>query len=91
MDRLTIKSKCLIGEHYGLKSMNDDNYSPYGAAPREISCNDYCNITEAGACLKCGIQAAFDKLAAYENTGLSPEAVRKILNVLQEAQNDTFS
>ena len=84
MDRLTNKSKCLIGEHYGLKCMNNENYSPYVAAPREISCNDYCNITEAGACLKCGIQAAFDKLAAYENTGLSPEEVNDMLKISTE-------
>lgn len=67
MDRLTVKSeiidgyilKCMCG--FGRDSVPDD----------EDDCLDICN----GNCDECGIQQSFDKLAAYENTGLTPEQI----------------
>lgn len=78
MDRLTIKSKSLTGKHYSLKCMVNEDYDPTYASPEEYSCNDFCEITHPDACLKCGIQAAFDRLAAYEDTGLTPAEIEQM-------------
>lgn len=37
----------------------------------ECDCEDYCRTQ--GSCVNCEIQNAFNRLAAYEDTGLTPE------------------
>lgn len=37
-------------------------------------CAEHCE----NDCEKCGIQKSFDRLASYENTGLEPEAIKKL-------------
>jgi len=69
MDRLTIKSE-LIDGHNTLICMRFCG----GREPDDgFACYEYCG--EDGSCEKCGIQQAFDRLAAYEDTGLSPEEI----------------
>lgn len=72
MNRLTVKSEIIDG-HYTLICMRfcggrvpDDGYA----------CYEYCG--EDGSCEKCGIQQAFDRLAAYEDTGLTPEEIKSL-------------
>lgn len=78
MDRLTIKSEALVGKHFALKCLVNDDYSPEMPYPKEFSCHDYCPTSTADTCLNCGIQAAFDRLAAYEGTELTPEEIEQI-------------
>lgn len=76
MDRLTIKSEALdealFGKHFVLKCLVNEDYSPEMPYPKEFSCCDYCPTSTADACLNCGLQEAFDRLAAYEDIGLTP-------------------
>ncbi len=72
-NRLTIKSEIIDG-HYTLICMRfcggrvpDDGYA----------CYEYCG--EDGSCEKCGIQQSFDRLAAYEDTGLTPEEITTLI------------
>lgn len=66
-NRLTVKSEIIDG--YILKCMC--GFGIDGVPDDEDSCRDVCN----GNCDECGIQQSFDKLAAYENTNLSPEEI----------------
>jgi len=45
------------------------------ACQRDFTCADTCNSRDDEGCQNCPIAAAFDKLYAYEETGLSPEIV----------------
>lgn len=82
MDRMTIKSEALdetlVGKHFVLKCLVNEDYSPKMPYPKEFSCCDYCPTTTADACLNCGLQEAFDRLAAYEDTGLVPEEIEAL-------------
>lgn len=73
MARLTVKSTACKG-HYILKCLcrKDDDKSIV-----EGECATYCNM--CGLCDDCGIQQAFDKLAAYEGTGLDPEQINALI------------
>ena len=64
MDRLTVNSEILDGR-YELKCLCNDVVPEYKG-----NCRDYCEIN--ADCEYCGIRQAFDRLAAYEDTGLSP-------------------
>ncbi len=87
MERLTIKSEALseelFGKHFVLKCLVNESYSPELPYPKEFGCGDYCPTSTADACLDCEIQEAFDRLAAYEDTGLTPEEVEAL-----KADND---
>lgn len=71
-DRLTVKSKC-VKNRYSLKALcalkSDENASD------ELGCEEICK----NKCEECAIQTAFDKLAEYENTGLSPDEITDII------------
>ena len=73
-DRLTMKTNVLDG--YTLKCLC--TFGRDMLADDEFGCNEYCE--ECGQdCRKCGIQEAFDRLAEYENTGLSPDEIKQLL------------
>lgn len=71
MERLTVKSVIVSG-HYNLKCMcgigRDDQIDD------EDGCRAYCS----DECDGCGIQEAFDRLAAYEDTGYEPEEIKAL-------------
>lgn len=78
---LTEESKLMI------KSDVTDGYVPkdcctfdrYGGADDEFSCCDICE--ECGNnCDVCCIQKVFNRLAEYEETGLSPSDIKKLLS-----------
>lgn len=70
MDRLTIKSEIIDG-HYTLICMSI--FGRGGVSNDGDACYEYCG--EDGPCEKCGVQQAFDRLAAYEDTGLTPKEI----------------
>jgi len=70
---LTIKSEIIDG-HYTLICMS---VLGMGRAPDGDACYEYCSGD--GSCEKCGIQQAFDRLAAYEDTGLMPEEITALI------------
>lgn len=76
MDRLTVKSEDLksadCDEHYALKSMC--TFDDKGNLKSEGYCGDCCDAF-GGLCYKCEVQKAFDRLAVYENTELTPEEI----------------
>jgi len=71
MDRLTVNSDILDG-HYKLKCLCSSIVPEY-----ERICRDYCEIN--ADCEFCGIREAFDRLAAYEDTGLSPKEITVLI------------
>lgn len=75
MDRLTVKSTVCPG-HYSLKCLRNKNCDN-GVLSKEYDCAKYCNM--GGLCDDCEIQQAFDKLAAYEATGLTPEQINDLI------------
>ena len=78
MERLTIKSEIVSG-HYNLKCMC--TVCTNGIVDSEDGCVEYCELHDD--CNDCQIQEAFDRLAAYEDTGLTPEEVEAL-----KADND---
>lgn len=82
MDRLTVKSVVFEG-HCVLKSMCtfDDKGKIKGEGDC-ASCGGGCD----GFCGECEIQKAFDRLAAYEDTELSPEEI----SIMKAQYSDTF-
>ena len=53
-------------------------FDRYGGAGDELSCCDICE--ECGNnCDVCCIQKVFNRLAEYEETGLSPSDIKKLL------------
>lgn len=72
-ERLTTKSYIVDG--YILKCMC--TFGRDGEADDESGCPELC--LECGAdCNKCGVQTAFNRLAEYENTGLSPQEIQEL-------------
>lgn len=75
MKRLTVKDEQLDG--YILKGIC--TFSRDGEIDDECSCEDICTLThrdgEGCVCEGCPIREAFDKLAAYEETGYDPEDI----------------
>lgn len=51
-----------------------------------LMCGEVCEGREDEGCEGCPLATAINKLAAYENTGLSPEQIQKAVNLL----NDSF-
>lgn len=72
LDRLTIKSE-LIDGHYTLICMSIFGMGGVHGKDDGDYCYEYCSGD--GKCEECGIQEAFDRLAAYEDTGLTPEEI----------------
>lgn len=62
MKRLTQKQSA----GYDLKALNGQY------------CNNYCDEQSATTCRDCAIYQAIQKLARYEDTGLTPEQVMKL-------------
>lgn len=79
MERLIIKSE-QYESHYVLKC--NCTIGVDGKVDSEYGCIEYCEL-HGGDCEDCKIQQAFDRLAAYENTGLTPEEI-----VALKADND---
>ncbi len=48
-----------------------------GGADDCMSCEEYCQAN-GDNCDECGMQKCFEKLAAYENTGLTPEQIKEL-------------
>lgn len=74
-ERLTVKSEIIDG-HYTLICMC--GFGSDGVPDDEDACYEYCEYWgDEGCkqCEKCGIQQAFDRLAAYEDSGLSPAEI----------------
>lgn len=51
-----------------------------------LMCGEVCEGREDEGCEGCPLATAINKLAAYENTGLSPEQIQEAVNLL----NDSF-
>ena len=45
-----------------------------------LECREVCQCQEDKGCKDCPIAKAFDRLAAYEETGLEPEEIDRILD-----------
>lgn len=76
VDRLTVKSKILNG-HYSLQCTC--SFGSDGVPNNEEACYEYCeHLGGCEECEQCGIQQAFDKLAAYEDSGLSPKEIKAL-------------
>lgn len=45
-----------------------------------LECREVCRDQSENGCTDCPIAKAFDRLAAYEDTGLSPEEIERILD-----------
>lgn len=75
MDRLTTKSRILGNT---LKCL-------CGTDIHE-SCTNYCS-SRRGNCANCEIQGAFDRLAAYEGTGLTPKKITELIAEKGRASN----
>ncbi len=59
----------------------------------ESSCDEICCRYQDDNCVGCPLQEAFSRLAAYEDSGLSPEEVRvlqKENEVLKQEKQDLF-
>lgn len=74
-ERLTVQSEVTDG--YWLKAMCD--------VSDEIDCEEMCSSCNHN-CNECPIQIAVDRLAAYENTGLSPEKIVKINTTIKKVK-----
>lgn len=48
------------------------------------TCNEVCEQQGDDGCAKCPISAVIDRLAAYENTGVSPEELQEVVNLFVE-------
>lgn len=74
MDRLTVKV-FPNDRDYALKCMC--SFTRNGEVDDVDSCEDVCSLREGGEgkCDGCGFQEAFNRLAAYEDTRLSPEEI----------------
>lgn len=72
MERLTYDF-CIGGNHCWQVKGADNNL-----------CKDICINQGESGCGGCPIKKAFDRLAAYENTGLEPKQSMLISNVLRE-------
>lgn len=66
MERLTYDF-CIGGNHYW-KVKGTDN----------LECREVCERQEESGCKTCPIANAFDRLAAYENTGLEPQEIKSL-------------
>lgn len=66
MERLTYDF-CIGGNHYW-KVKGADN----------LECREVCERQEESGCKTCPIANAFDRLAAYENTGLEPQEIKSL-------------
>ena len=76
-ERLTVKSEIFEDNNYVLKGLC--TFGRDGIPDDETGCKDYCEEKKGGYdCETCVIQMAFNRLAEYENTGLSPEEVQKL-------------
>lgn len=47
-------------------------------------CRDVCQAMGDAGCSGCPIAEAIDKLAAYENTGVSPQELQEVVNLFSE-------
>lgn len=73
-ERLTVDF-CVNGEHCWQVKGADN-----------LMCGEVCEGREGDGCEGCPLAIAINKLAAYENTGLSPEQIQEAVNLL----NDSF-
>lgn len=76
MERLTVKSPTM--NRYTLKRMC--GFDREGEPIVEEDCYEHCEqMLDSGYCSDCAIKEAFERLAAYEDTGLTPEEVEAVL------------
>lgn len=64
-----------IGENHCWQVKGADN----------LECREVCQCQEDKGCKDCPIAKAFDRLAAYEDTGLEPEEIVQTMNVVKSA------
>lgn len=50
-----------------------------------LECREVCQRQEDKGCKDCPIAKAFDRLAAYEDTGLEPEEIEKAMDIVKSA------
>jgi len=72
-DRLTMDSS-VVENGYTLKDLC--TFGRDGEPTDELGCEENCENCDFN-CYECPIQEAFNRLAEYENTGLSPDEIRK--------------
>lgn len=69
-ERLTVESSVIAG--YVVRDMC--SYGRDREPTDELSCEEICDLYHQD-CDSCPIQNAFNRLAEYENTGLSPQEI----------------
>lgn len=50
-----------------------------------LECREVCERQGDDGCKTCPIAKAFDRLAAYEDTGLEPEEIEKAMDIVKSA------
>lgn len=73
MDRLTIKIPYENDNYTLMKLCSFRNGEIYNIDGCEDRCEQHANSGED--CTNCDVQIAFNRLAAYEDTGLTPEEI----------------
>lgn len=53
-----------------------------------LECREICEQQEGEGCKSCPIATAFDRLAAYENTGLEPEEISQLKTAVSDIKAD---
>ena len=53
-----------------------------------LECREICERQEDEGCKSCPIAKAFDRLAAYENTGLDPEEISQLKTAVSDIKAD---
>ena len=51
-----------------------------------LECREVCERQGENGCIECPIAKAFDRLAAYENTGLEPEEIEPLCDMDRRAK-----
>ncbi len=73
-ERLTMDSS-VVENGYTLKGLC--TFGRDGEPTDELGCAEFCDEC-ASNCYECPIQEAFNRLAEYENTGLSPAEIEEV-------------
>lgn len=80
--KLTREESFAIRYHMGPWG-NEDQNGPSKKTKNE-RCKDVCRWRGDAGCEGCPISEAIDKLAAYENTGVSPQELQEVVNLFSE-------
>lgn len=75
MERLTISS--ILTDGYALKEMCTFELGS-AVQDKEMLCYEQCSQNKGWDCEDCAVKKAIDRLAAYEDTGYTPEEIEAL-------------